>query len=224
MCLDKTVNKRNALIVDGQALARFGIRTALESLQKFNIILEAQNASEGLELFNNHKPDLVITDINLPDTSGIELIREFKDQDNDVKIIVLSSNNTEAEILEAIFAGARAYCTKDTNTSKLLNIIETVCEGAIWFDAPTSNNILNIVKNSRINDDTALPDEEIAQLTDRETDVLKLIVDGHNNAEISRRLCVSIHTAKAHVCSILHKLQVEDRTQAAIRALKNKII
>ncbi len=223
--LKKTADINSALIVDDHNLSRYGLKNALESVNKFDAVYEAENGQNALKLSKKFKPSLIIIDLCLPDTNSIDIIKRLINNDNKIKIVALSSENNDEMILDALHAGARAYCSKNTRTEKLITLIEMVLDGAIWFDSSISENILNIIKKEKTrktcSEKTYI---DCFNLTDRETDVLKLIANGHNNAEISAKLCVSIHTAKAHVCSILHKMRVEDRTQAAIMALKKKII
>jgi len=218
--LKNTAYKNNVLIIDGHALTRFGLRTALEARKIFKNILEAESGEKGLELSKEFKPDVVIMDICLPGIGGIETIKNIKILNKNAKIVILTFDIRQEQVLDAVYAGTHAYCTKDIDSERLLNIIETVSDGAIWFDSSVSGNILNLLVKKQKNKS----EQKKIRLTNREIEVLKLIVNGCNNAEISENLCVSIHTAKAHVCNILRKLSVEDRTQAAIMALKHNII
>ena len=219
--------KINVLLVEDHALTRFGLKTALKEHSDSFHITEAESGEQGIELSKELKPDIVIMDLGLPKINGIDATREIKLVNEDTKIIVLTSHNCEQKVLNSFQAGAQAYCLKDIKTEKLLQVIEFVHEGAVWIDPGVSCSVLNVLKQKKFPAQKIEPEGETAeniQLTVREIDVLKLIVDGYSNAEISEKLCVSIHTAKAHVCNILHKLSVDDRTQAAIKALKDNII
>lgn len=221
--MNNTADKRNVLIVDDHALTRFGLKTALETRQNLYDIIEAESGEKGIELSKQHNPDLVIMDLSLPGIDGIEATRHIKGMNENTKVVILTSNDEQEHVLDALTAGAQAYCLKDIEPEKILNVIDSISDGAMWFDPGVSQNIVSMLTHGRkyTPEETA---KERVQLTDREQDVLKLIVDGYNNAEISEKLSISIHTAKAHVCNILHKLGVEDRTQAAIKALKDRII
>ncbi|HSA07150.1 MAG TPA: response regulator transcription factor [Candidatus Gastranaerophilales bacterium] len=224
-------NKIRVLIIDNHALTRFGLKTALKIKENLYEIAEAESGEQGIEAVNLLIPDIVVMDIDLSGINGIETAKKIKSINENIKIIILTSNSSEETVIDAISAGAQAYCLKQIIPEKLLQVIDFIKDGAIWFDPGIAKSILNIFTQK-----TNLPDiqaiscacaEENAgkiQLTDRERDVLELIAAGKSNAEISTKLCVSIHTAKAHVCSILHKLSVDDRTQAAIKALKANII
>jgi len=219
-------DKINVLIVEDHALTRFGLKTALEAQDNFGEIYEAENGERCIEAVIEFRPNLVIMDLGLPGINGIEATRQIKSFDEDIRVLILTSHKNEDEVWDALSAGANAYCMKDIEPDKLIRVIESVNEGAAWLDPAVANTILkSIIKNktSKLSEEVEENKERI-QLTDRELDVLRLIVDGYSNQEISEKLFVSIHTAKAHVCNILQKLSVDDRTQAAIKALKDGIV
>lgn len=219
----------NILIVEDHTLTRFGLRTAFESLNKVKIIMEAEDGETAIEMVKESKPDIVLMDLGLPGINGIEATKTIKNIDSSIKIIILTSHNKEDEVWASLSAGANAYCMKDIEPDRLMYVIESVYDGAAWFDPVIADTILKSLINgksmSSLSNNLENKDNtDKLQLTDRELEVLKLIVDGYSNAEISEKLFVSIHTAKAHVCNILQKLSVDDRTQAAIKALKDGIV
>ena len=220
------IDKINVLIVEDHALTRFGLKTALEAHDSFGEVYEAENGERCIEAVIEFKPDLVIMDLGLPGINGIEATRQIKSFDDKIKVLVLTSHKNEDEVWEVLSAGANAYCMKDIEPDKLIHVIEDINEGAAWFDPAVAHTILKTIVKNKISKSFEEIDEnkEKVQLTDRELDVLRLIVDGYSNQEISEKLGVSIHTAKAHVCNILQKLSVDDRTQAAIKALKDGIV
>lgn len=219
---------RNVLIVDNHALTRIGLKTALQTRRDYKEIIEAESGEQAIEISKKVNPDLVILDIVPLGVNGIQTIKQLKRINNDVIILILTNQVNDDHVLDSFCAGVKAYCMKTIDVEKLLTVIDAISEGAIWLDPAVSANILQILtkeqKHKQNKKIKPFISSSIKELTERETDVLRLIVDGYNNAEISEKLCVSIHTAKAHVCNILHKLCVEDRTQAAILALKNRII
>ena len=151
--------------------------------------------------------------------NGIEATREIHKINKDIKIIILTSHNSEQEVLESVKAGARAYCSKDINPEQLADVLLSVTEGALWFDSKVADVIIGeIVKENK------KPLNNIPMslnLTERECEVLNYICDGLNNGEISKILDVSVNTVKVHVSSIIQKLEVEDRTQVVVKAFKN---
>jgi len=214
------------LIVEDHTLTRFGLKTALESLNHVKTIYEAEDGETGIKLSQENNPDIVLMDLGLPGINGIDATKIIKQNDGRTKVIILTSHNNEDEIWASLGSGANAYCLKDIEPDRLAHVIESVYDGAAWFDPAIAEVVLRTLSNNKVHGNPApIPEQgEKIQLTDREMEVLRLIVDGFSNAEIAEKLFVSIHTAKAHVCNILQKLSVDDRTQAAIKALKDGIV
>lgn len=214
----------NILLVEDQKLIRVGLISLFEGDLK--ITSEAQNAKEAVEKYRTEKPDIVLMDIGLPDISGIEATKKILELDSKAKVIILTSHLSEQEVLDSLHAGACAYAMKDIGTEILQMVIKTVYEGAMWLD-PQVVPVLR-EKNCGVipprQMSRAMFKEQHANLTQREYEVLKLVVDGLSNNEIAQELTISEHTAKAHVCNIIQKLVVDDRTQAAVKALKEGLV
>lgn len=217
-------NKLKILLVEDHALTRFGLKTTLESVDFVSSVIEAEDGETALVLAQEHQPDLILMDLGLSGINGIQATKLIKNQDKTFKVIILTSHNSEEEIFEALKVGANAYCLKDISPQRLVQVVETVADGAAWLDPAIADLVLSRINSSEKSSSASNDVLDGINLTDRETQVLKLIVDGLSNAEIAEKICVSIHTAKAHVCNILQKLSVEDRTQAAIKALKYNIV
>lgn len=215
------MTKYNLLIVEDHALTRFALKTAFESAEFINNVFEADNANSAYKIEAENKIDVVLMDLGLPNIDGIEACSALKNKNPSLKILILTSHEQEEEVINSIKAGASAYCSKDIEPEKLKDIVLSVLGGAAWFDAKVADIVLKTVakseKEQKINN-------ENLNLTEREKQVLALIAEGLNNTEIAQKLDVSINTTKAHVCNILQKLSVQDRTQAAIKAIKDKII
>ncbi len=208
----------NVLIVEDHALIRFGLKTAFESKDFIGNIFESSSGEEALNIVKKEHIDCVIMDLGLPNMNGIETTKEIKNINNDIKIIILTSHNSQSEVLESIKAGARAYCSKDINPDRLADIILSVLEGALWLDSKAANIVLDSLFKTGFMQNINL--EEDYSLTDREKEVLDYICQGLNNSDISKILDVSVNTIKTHVSSIIQKLGVEDRTQVVIKALR----
>lgn len=217
-------------IVEDYHLTRMGLMAVLGEFPQLQFIGEAESAEEALSKLEQNCPDILLLDLGLPGMNGIDMAQEVRKRYPDVKIIILTSHSEEQEVIAALGAGANAYVLKDVKPERLVHIIETVQDGAVWLDPAIASLVLTLV-----NDPAALAQQkrQISQadhptveseLTDRELEVLQLIVEGKSNPEIADQLCISIHTAKAHVGSILNKLCVNDRVQAAIKALKENIV
>lgn len=211
------------LIIEDHELTRFGLKTAFESCDFVSKIYEAESAENGIEILKKNKIDLIIMDLGLPGMDGIEATGKVKELDKDVKIVVLTSHNDEQEVLNSLKAGANAYCSKEINPKRLIQVIQSVFDGAAWFDPAISHIVLNAAAKTQTEDDTTKPEKDYG-LTSRESQILKLITEGYSNIEIANKLYVSINTTKAHVASILQKLEVDDRLQAALKALKERLV
>ena len=214
------------LMVEDHKLMRVGLRSLFEEFPEITIIAEAQSGKEAIEKIRESKPDVVLMDIGLPDMSGIEATKKILEQFDKIKIIMLTSHLTEQEVLDSLSAGASAYALKDINTEILMMVIKTVKDGALWLDP----QVVPIIREKNCG---VIPQKQLSRanfkaqhsnLTEREYEVLKLVVDGNSNNEIAKALTISEHTAKAHVCNIIQKLVVDDRTQAAVKALREGLV
>lgn len=215
--------KYNLLIVEDHELTRYGLVTAFESVDYVHNILEAASAEEAIEIVKNSDVQIIIMDLGLPGINGIEAIKIIKELNPRVKVIVLTSHSDEEEVISALQAGANSYCSKDIKPKKLTEVVQSTIEGASWFDPKVSNVVLGLVNEKAKRASQKLPEKDY-KLTAREKQVLRLMTDGAQNQEMAKQLFITVNTIKAHVCSILQKLEVEDRTQAVIKALKDNII
>lgn len=214
------------LLVEDQKLMRIGIKSLFNDYPELEIIGEATCGKEAIEKCRLIKPDIVLMDLGLDDMTGIEATKEILEHNNNIKVIVLTSHVTEEELTASLKAGASAYVVKDISTDFLMSVIKMVKAGAMWIDPQVVPFIRD--KNCGI-----IPSRQLSRsafksshsnLTQREYEVLKLVVDGQSNSEIAQTLTISEHTAKAHVCNIIQKLVVDDRTQAAVKALKEGLV
>ncbi len=208
----------NILIVEDHALIRFGLKTAFETKEFINEIYETSNGEDAVNIVKNKNIDAVIMDLGLPLMNGIEATKIIKAIKNDIKIIILTSHSSEEEVINSIKAGARAYCSKDINPEIIANIVLSVINGDLWFDAKIADIVINALSNNR----KILNNENMDNynLTDREKDVIEYLCEGFTNSEISKLLDVSVNTVKVHVSSIIQKLGVEDRTQVVVKSFK----
>ncbi len=214
--------KSNILIIEDHELTRFGLKTAFGDAEFLNQLFEADSAEKGIEIFQNEKIDLIIMDLGLPNMNGIDATKKIRSMDKDIKIVILTSHNDEKEVLNSIKAGANAYCSKEINPQRLVSVVQSVLDGAAWFDPSISHIVLKAATTTQSYEDT--PKKTNYNLTTREVQILKLITEGYSNTDIANELVISINTTKAHVASILQKLEVDDRLQAALKAIKNKIV
>lgn len=214
------------LLVEDQKLMRIGIKSLFCDYPDLEVISEAITGKEAIEKAKLLKPDIVLLDIGLPDISGIEVAKQILEHNNNIKIIILTSHVTEEELNSSLLAGASAYIIKDISTDFLMSVIRMVKEGAMWIDPHVAPFIRDknygIIPSRQVS--RTMFKEHHSNLTKREYEVLKLIVDGQSNSQIAKTLTISEHTAKAHVCNIIQKLVVDDRTQVAVKALKEGLV
>ena len=223
------------LIVEDYKLTRVGLRCALNNYEDIDVIGEAQSAEEAFCIIDKNKPDVVVMDLGLPKMNGLEATMKImetynkklsEDNKNDIKIIILTSHDREEEVVASLGAGATGYCMKDIDPDTLADVIKQVHKGACWLDPNICHTALKLFPkpdNMQLIYKQETKDDK-GHLTDREQEVLKLLVKGKSNTEIASELIVSVHTAKAHVCSILQKLCVDDRVQAAVKAIKEGLV
>lgn len=216
--------KKNILIVEDHELTRFGLKTTFENVDFVENLYEADSAETAIQIFNNNNIDIIIMDLGLPNMNGIEATKQIRSANKDVKVIILTSHNDEKEVLNSLKAGANAYCSKEINPQRLIEVVRSVADGAAWFDPSIAHVVLKASANSPSFETNETDNRKNYDLTSREAQILKLMTEGYSNMEIAQILVISINTTKTHVANILQKLEVDDRLQAALKALKNKIV
>ncbi|RAI10303.1 MAG: DNA-binding response regulator [Candidatus Melainabacteria bacterium] len=216
----------SVVIIEDFKLTRVGLRCALNANPDIEVVGECEDAFEGLETIKKTNPDVVLMDLGLPKMNGIEATIKVKEFNPKIKVIALTSHDREEEVLAALSSGATAYCLKDIDPTKLADVVRDVAKGVCWLDPEVAQMALNSfpkVESTRILSNS-MSQEGRVPLTEREYEVLKHLVMGKSNTEIAKELIVSVHTAKAHVCSILQKMCVSDRVQAAVKAVKEGLV
>jgi DNA-binding NarL/FixJ family response regulator len=232
---------RIALIEDHH-LTRMGLKVAFQQQPDMVLLGEAVNGLEGLSLLIHHHPDIAVVDIGLPDIDGIELVRRFKvfqseRAEVETKVLMLTMHDSEDAVMAAFAAGADSYCMKQTNLSDLMTAVRETYAGNSWIDPAIASAVLRKLRQVPVTvpeaDHTvainAIESEyqqvlETYPLTKRELEILELIVEGCRNSEIAERSYITIGTVKTHVRNILNKLGVDDRTKAAVRALRAGLV
>lgn len=215
--------KSNILIVEDHALTSFALKTSIKTQDYTNNIWVAETAQDAFDICEKNQIDLVLMDLGLPEINGVEATRRIKAKYNDIKIIILTSHCEKDEVLACLEAGINAYCTKDIKPEKLCEIIKDVINGSMYFDSAIANFVMQ--STSKNNSKFAnISIKDCYNLTQQEKRVLILLATGYNNSQIAKELSISVNTTKVHVCSILQKMNVEDRTQAAIKAIRENLI
>jgi DNA-binding NarL/FixJ family response regulator len=229
------------VLIEDHDLTRVGLRTALQYQDGIRVVGEAGNATQGLQILESTQPDVAIVDIGLPDMDGIELTRKFREaqaqhEESQTKVLILTMHDSEDAVLAAFAAGADSYCMKDISVERLSEALKATHLGNSWIDPAIANVVLQQVRtdvglgdHSRKIEISAIDPEyekllETSPLTERELEILELIVAGCSNADIAEKLYITIGTVKTHVRNILNKLCADDRTQAAVRALRSGLV
>ncbi len=219
------------LLIEDHTMVRLGLSLVFENCQDIDLIGEASDGKKGAELALKLNPDVILMDIGLPEMDGIKATELIKKSNPNIKILIFTSRESEDDVFDSLSAGADGYIMKGANEEQMINAIKAVAEGTAWLDPSIARLVLsNVHKQSSTNNicppaiSAAKNAKNIYGLTDREIEVLALIVEGLNNAEIAKKLVITLATAKAHVHSILQKLYVSNRTQATIQAVKEGLV
>ncbi|PZV28014.1 MAG: DNA-binding response regulator [Snowella sp.] len=220
------MTKIRVVLIEDDDLVCIGLKNALENLPDIDWLGEANTGEEGFQLLETTQPDVAIMDIGLPDVDGIELTKRIKASPTlqRTKILILTLQNEETSVLEAFQAGANSYCMKNIRPDLLLEAIRATQAGQAWIDPAIARIVLAYAKRVEKPDSQHQTEKVSSSLTDRELEVLQLIVNGNSNADIAEKLYITVGTVKTHVRNILTKLSAEDRTQAAVHALRSGLV
>jgi DNA-binding NarL/FixJ family response regulator len=198
------------LLVDDHFVARMGLHSIVDSHPGMEIVADAHNGAEAIELHRQHQPDVTIMDLRMPGLSGFDAIAAIREEFPSARIVVLSNYEGSEDVYRALESGAMAYLLKSAGSDELIQAIESVHHGRRYLPAA-----LRTMMAARVPAD---------QLTGRELDVLRLLAKGNSNREIAAELSIADNTVRIHVARILQKLSVEDRTQAVIVAFQRGIV
>ncbi|EAM50566.1 regulatory protein, LuxR:Response regulator receiver [Crocosphaera watsonii WH 8501] len=213
------LNPMRILIVEDDPLMQLGLEQALGEHPNFEIVGQAEDGYIGVQKALELKPDLVVMDIGLPRLDGIAATKQIKEQLPDIHVVMLTSHTLQTEVVAALSSGADAYCIKGASLERLLAAIEAAQDGATYLDPQIARLVLDNLKPP-----TSEPNQNISLLSERELEVLKLIVEGKSNNQIAEDLYLSTNTIKTHVRGIMNKLAVDDRVQAAVVALRSGLV
>ena len=218
------------LIIEDHEVVRIGLSLLCENTEGIELAGEAADGKTGIELALKLNPDVVLMDIGLPDIDGIQATNMIKKSNPNIRILMYTSRETEDDVFDSLSAGADGYITKGAPKEQMIAAIKAVAEGTAWLDPAIARLVLSNVRKqpAQVKEATPANSGNKAKneygLTDREIEVLSLIVEGQNNEQIAKNLVITLSTAKAHVHNILQKLYVDNRTQATIRAAKEGLI
>jgi DNA-binding NarL/FixJ family response regulator len=208
-------------VVDDHGVTRTGIKSLLKQSPKTQWVGEAASAEEGLPLLQAMQPDVAVIDILLPGMDGIELVRQFRATavKTATKLMILSGVMREDTVLAALAAGIDAYCLKTSQGETFLTAVQMTHAGEPWLDPAIARIVLKYIRQSH---STTPPIDN--PLTAKELSTLNLVVQGFSNGEIASKIGCSVATVKSHMCSIMNKLGARDRTEAAVLAMRAKLI
>jgi DNA-binding NarL/FixJ family response regulator len=213
------------LLVDDHEITRIGLRKVLELVPIVTIVDEAADGKSAVEKAIELKPDLVLMDIGLPLMDGIEATSAIKSGGSS-KVIIVTSHEDDEDVFAGLAAGADAYCLKDISPAQLAIAIQSVMDGAMWLDPAIARRVVQGLGSGPPepqSPSTSAPSDSFG-LSARELEVLTLVVDGATNQQIAEKLFLSAETVKSHMHNLMKKLSVSDRTQAAVKALRQGLV
>ncbi|MGL4819075.1 MAG: response regulator [Bacilli bacterium] len=216
--------KINIVLIDDHKLFREGIKRILEFEESFQVVAEGSDGTEAVRIVEKHNPDIIVMDINMPGMNGVEATAELVAKYPDVKVIILSIHDDENYVMHALKTGALGYLLKEMDADTLIKAIKVVHEGGSYLHPRIAHNLVQEFR--KLSNSGETPADPIATpplhvLTRRECEVLQMLADGMSNRGIGEKLYISEKTVKNHVSNILQKMNVNDRTQAVVLAIKN---
>jgi len=217
----------NVLLVEDHELYRMGLTMLIDKAEGINLAAQAADGIDGIKKAREISPDVILMDIGLPNIDGIEATMRIKEFNPDVKILIFTSRDSENDVFESFKAGADGYIMKGATPEQTISAIKSVSEGIGWIDPSIAKMVFsNLQKpsSSIVSEPETKKNGNTYGLTERELDVLELMVEGLTNPEIADKLVITRATAKAHVHSILQKLCVTTRTQATVTAMKEGLV
>lgn len=216
------------IIIDDHQLFREGVKRILEFEKSFQVVAEGDDGNEALGLVEVHRPDVVIMDINMPQMNGVEATRELIEKYPKTKVIILSIHDDENYVTHALKTGAMGYLLKEMDADALIEAVRVVADGGSYLHPKVTHNLVNEYRKLAAGvarGGSYFPSADIRRplhlLTRRECEVLQMLADGKSNRGIGEALYISEKTVKNHVSNILQKMNVNDRTQAVVSAIKN---
>ncbi|MFS0766481.1 MULTISPECIES: response regulator transcription factor [Peribacillus] len=220
--------KTSIIIIDDHQLFREGVKRILDFESSFDVVAEGDDGSEAMDLVETHKPDVVIMDINMPNMNGVEATKMLVNRYPETKVIILSIHDDENYVQHALKTGAQGYLLKEMDADALIDAVRVVAEGGSYLHPKVTHNLVKEYRRLAAeegSDRESVHTIEIRRplhlLTRRECEVLQLLADGKSNRAIGETLYISEKTVKNHVSNILQKMNVNDRTQAVVLAIKN---
>lgn len=215
-------------IAEDHEITRVGLKLTLEQVPGFKVVGEAEDGKSAVQQVVELKPQVVLMDIGLPLMDGIVATCRIKEEVPGTRVIMLTSHDNDRDIFAALGAGADGYCLKEVSDAQLVMAIRAVADGVAWLDPGVASRVLRVcatvTQPTQTGDDGAAKAPGPSPLSLRELDVLRLVVEGLSNQEIADKLILSVETVKTHMRHIMEKLAVSDRTQAAVKAMREGLL
>jgi DNA-binding NarL/FixJ family response regulator len=229
--MDTNDSEITIFVADDHEITRVGLKLTLQNIPDFKVVGEAEDGSETIKRVAELRPQVVLMDIGLPLVDGIDATGKIKEQLPETRVIMLTSHDSDRDVFAALGAGADGYCLKEVTSAQLVMAIRAVANGVAWLDPGVASRVLRACATFNPNDavegmtpkplNGGIPSSSLSQ---RELDVLRLVVEGLSNQEIAARLILSVETIKTHMRHIMEKLAVSDRTQAAVKAMREGLV
>jgi NarL family two-component system response regulator LiaR len=216
---DKIIKRITTLIVDDQPVVRQGVRAFLEAQPDIDVVAEASSGAEAVALAVEYAPDVVLMDLIMPGMDGVEATRRVKEACPQTRIVILTSFHDDEHVLPAVMAGATSYLLKDVSPAELVDAVRKAMRGEAALHPSIASMLMRGLRDKRKSERQIKHD-----LSDRELEVLRLLAEGLSNSVIATQLFISEKTVKSHVSSILNKLDLTDRTQAAVYAWREGLM
>ena len=214
--------KKNILIVDDHLVVREGLKLILETNESFQVIGEAENGKEAIELLQSHKVDVILLDLNMPVMSGLETIQHLNQKQIDIPVIILTTYNEDELMVKGIQLGAKGYLLKDTSREDLFRTIESALRGDTLIKPEIMMKILNVKEKSEHKNNSNKYEQSI--LTEKELFIIRAVSKGYRNKEIAFDMGIAERTVKAHLTNIYNKLNVDSRSEAVSVSIKRGYI
>ncbi|MDE5414032.1 MAG: response regulator transcription factor [Bacillaceae bacterium] len=218
------------VIIDDHQLFREGVKRILAMEDNFDVVAEGEDGEQALALVEEHRPDVILMDINMPKVNGMEATRDLIQKYPDVKVLILSIHDDESYVTHVLKTGAAGYLLKEMDADALIQAVKVVGEGGAYIHPKVTHNLIKDYRRLANEDETDASEigfreveyrKPLHILTRRECEVLQLMTDGYSNRMIGEALYISEKTVKNHVSNILQKMSVNDRTQAVVESIKN---
>ena len=222
-----TNHRISIVLIDDHKLFREGVKRVLEFEPRFNVVAEGSDGDIAIQLVEEHKPDVVLMDINMPNTNGVQATKTLVKEFPNTKVIILSIHDDESYVTHALQTGAQGYLLKEMDTDSLIEAIKVVYDGGSYLHPKVTHNLVEeyrrLVQESEAGELSGTLEyrQPLHLLTKRECQVLQLLAEGKSNRAVAETLYISEKTVKNHVSNILQKMNVNDRTQAVVTAIRN---